>query len=82
MTDQMPEKTRDFLEAECLRVAKGAIGCSHLTAVKIARVHPPGSGPNWRPDEFVPELPPMAELEAREAIAPLTGTYALGPGTS
>ena len=77
MTEAMPEKSRAFLEAESLRVAKSCLGCGDLTAVKIARVDPPGSGPNWRPVAFEPPLPPLAENEARQAIAPLTGTYSL-----
>jgi hypothetical protein len=77
MADTMPEMTREFLEAESLRVARGALGCGDLQAVKIARADPPGSGPNWYPSEFIPPLPPIAEKEARLAIAPLTGQYAL-----
>lgn len=77
MVEQLPEMTRDFLEAESLRVAKLALGCKHLTAVKITRVHPPGSGPNWKAVEFIPSLPRMAEAEARKTIASLTGKYAL-----
>jgi hypothetical protein len=77
MADTMPEMTREFLEAESLKVARRALGCGDLQAVKIARVDPPGSGPNWYPSEFVPALPPVAEKEARQLIAPLTGQYAL-----
>ena len=77
MVEQMTKESRYFLEAESLRVAKRVLGYKHLTAVKIARVHPPGSGPNWYPVEFIPPLPPMAEAEARKAIASLTGKYAL-----
>jgi hypothetical protein len=79
MAESMPEMTRNFLEAECLRVARGALGCNDLQAVKIARADIAGSGPNWYPSEFVPTLPPLAEKEARLAIAPLTGRYALMP---
>jgi len=77
MADMMPEMAREFLEAESLRVARKALGCGELQAVRIARVDPPGSGPNWYAVEFVPALPPVAEKEARFAIAPLTGKYAL-----
>jgi hypothetical protein len=77
MIEPMPEMSREFLEAESLRAAKGALGCGNLQKVKIARARPPGSGPNWYPAEFIPPLPPIAEKEARLAIAPLTGKYAL-----
>jgi hypothetical protein len=77
MTETMSEMTRAFLEAESLRMAKSCLGCGDLTAVKIERLDPPGSGPNWRPSAFEPALPPLAEQEARQAIAALTGKYAL-----
>ena len=77
MVEQMTKESRAFLEAESLCVAKRVLGCKHLTAVKIARVHPPGSGPNWHAVEFNTRSPPMAEAEARKAITSLTGKYAL-----
>jgi hypothetical protein len=65
----MPEKSRDFLEAECLDVARRQLGCKELQAVRI--------GPNWEVLGFTPELPPRAHEAAMTAIAPLRGTYAL-----
>ena len=76
MSVQMPEMTREFLEAECLKRAKTALGCSDLTAVKIAAA-PPGGGPNWYVESFVPPLPPIAEKEARAAVIGLTGACVL-----
>jgi hypothetical protein len=78
MTQQMPEKSKDWLEAEALYVAKHALGCSELRAVRIRPILRPGSGPNWIVAEFVPPLPTVAEINARQAIGPLVGTYALG----
>jgi len=77
MAEKMPKMSREFLEEECLRVARRALGCRDLTAVKIARADPPGSGPNWYVKEFVPPLPPIAEREARELCVRLAGQYAL-----
>jgi hypothetical protein len=59
------------------RIARTALGCSDLRAVKIAPAHPPGSGPNWDVKEFDPPLPPMAEKEARDRLRRLSGRYAL-----
>jgi hypothetical protein len=73
----MPEKARDFLEAECLRVARLQLGCKHLQAVRIGRTKPSGSGPNWEVLGFKPELPTIAHQEAMEAIDGLRGRYAL-----
>jgi hypothetical protein len=49
MVDEMPEMSREFLEAETLRVARRCLGCGDLEAVKIARAEPTGSGPAWYP---------------------------------
>ena len=77
MVEHMPEMSRAFLEAKCLKVARAALGCSDLTAVKIERADPLGSAPNWCVKEFIPRLPPLAEKEAREKVLPLMGRYAL-----
>jgi len=77
MVEEMPEMTREFLEAESLKVTRRCVGCHGLQAVKILRVEPPGTGPNWYPSEFIPPLPSDAEKEARLAIAKLTGRYFL-----
>jgi len=70
MPEQMPEKTKDFLEDECLKVARRQLGCKDLKAVRIGSLRPRGSGPNWEVLGFTPDLPP-------EAIDRLRGTYAL-----
>jgi hypothetical protein len=48
-----------------------------LTAVRIQRLRPEGSGPNWEVAEFIPDLPPLAKKNALKAIAPLRQQYAL-----
>jgi hypothetical protein len=73
----MPQKTRSELETLSFEIAKGCLGCNELTHVAIRRLHPEGSGPNWEPVKFFPRLPPIADGEARHAIAVLTGRYAL-----
>ena len=47
MPDVMPEKDAAFIEAECLKVARRALGCSHLQSVRIGPLKPTGSAPNW-----------------------------------
>jgi hypothetical protein len=73
----MPEKSRGFIEAECLKVARLQVGCKGLRAVRIGRTKPSGSGPNWEVLGFKPELPPIANDEAMKAIDVLRGTHAL-----
>jgi hypothetical protein len=77
MPEKIPEKSREFIEMECLKVARGVLGCSHLQAVRIGSLRPAGSGPNWEVFGFSPKLPPLAHDEAVKAIAPLQQRYAL-----
>jgi hypothetical protein len=77
MVEQIPEKSEDFIEAECLKVARRGLGCSHLETVHIGRIEPSGSGPNWEVLAFEPELPPVARAEAMEKIAPMRQRFAL-----
>jgi hypothetical protein len=76
MPIQKPEKTKEWLEAKALEMARREMGCRDLEAVRIERE---GSGTNWRVAAFVPPLPAAAEISAMEAIALLRGTYALTP---
>jgi hypothetical protein len=76
----MPEKSAAWLEAECLRRCRLLPLSRHLEAVKIERIKPPGSGPNWQVAAFQPELDGVAHQEAMAVIAHLRGTYALANG--
>jgi len=75
--EKMPEKSRDFIETECLRVARAQLGCHDLKQVRIGRTKPIGSGPNWEVYGFTPTLPPIAQDLAMTAIALLRQRYAL-----
>jgi hypothetical protein len=77
MPKELPERDAAFIEGECLRVARQALGCKDLRSVKIEPTKPPGSGPNWQVAGFVPPLPALAHDEALERIAPLRQRYAL-----
>jgi hypothetical protein len=77
MPEQTPEKTRQLLEAECLRwVRAHARGCADLEAVEISRSTPSGNGPNWYVKRFIPELPPVAAREARAICARVSSNFA------
>jgi hypothetical protein len=73
----MPERDQNFIEAECLEMARGALGCSDLRAVRIGPSEPGDGGPNWEVLGFTPDLPLIARSEALNAIAELRQTYAL-----
>lgn len=77
MHEKMPEKNREFIECECLKVARPQLGCHELQAVRVGRTKPRGSGPNWEVLGFTPTLPRIAHDLAIEAIAPLRQKYAL-----
>ena len=73
--EEMPTKSRTWLEAECLRLARSCLGGSEIQFVSIRRLHPKGAGPNWKAADIVPQ--PTRITEVRDALAFLTGTYAL-----
>jgi len=77
MSEKMPEKSREFIEAECLKVARLEQGCSDLVRVRIGRTKPRGSGPNWEVFGFSPDLPELAQIYALKAIDRLRQKYAL-----
>jgi hypothetical protein len=74
---QMPTKSRAWLEAECLEIAKLTLGASEIQRVTIRRLPRKGSGPNWKVAAIIPQPTPLLSREVRDALAHLTGTYAL-----
>jgi len=58
-------------------VARRQVGCGDLQSVHIGPTEPRGNGPNWEVIRFVPDLSPLARLEALGAIVPLRQKYAL-----
>jgi hypothetical protein len=74
---QMPTKSREWLEAECVKLARRALGGSEIQYVAIRRLHPKGTEPNWKVADIVPQPSPLVSDEVRDELARLTGTYAL-----
>jgi hypothetical protein len=68
-------KTRDWLEAECLRLARQIVDGSEIQRVTIRRLRPKGAGPTWKVADIIPQpgLPVSAEIRAK--LAHLPGTY-------
>jgi hypothetical protein len=77
MVEQMPTRTMDQLEIECLKVLKQDPHTRDIVHVGIVRLNPTGTGPNWTFSEVDP-MPSTNGLQiARNLIAQVSGTYAL-----
>ncbi len=75
--ESMQARSRAWLEAECLAVAKRTRGGKDIQRVMIRRLNPKGAGPNWKVADIIPQPTPLLSGELREALAPLTAAYAL-----
>jgi len=80
MISKKPQKSRAYIEAECLKTAGTQNLCRELKHVRIRRLFPSGSGPNWEPAEFEPALSTVGECMAQKAISSLPDSYALADG--
>jgi hypothetical protein len=74
---QKPTKSRAWLEAECLNLARRTLGGSEIQLVTIRRLHPKGMGPNWKVADIIPQPTPLVSEHVRAALAHLTGAYSL-----
>jgi hypothetical protein len=53
---QMAARSREWLEAECLKLAKQTLGGSEIQRVTIRRLRPKGTGPNWKVADVIPRF--------------------------
>jgi NAD(P)-dependent dehydrogenase (short-subunit alcohol dehydrogenase family) len=74
---QKPAKSRAWLDAECLKLARTALGGSEIQLVTIRLLHPKGMGPQWKVADIIPEPTPLVSEHVRAALAHLTGAYSL-----
>jgi hypothetical protein len=77
MTTEKLQKSRAFIEAECLKAASGQDLCRDLKHVRIRKLFPSGVGANWEAAEFEPALSTVAECMAQKAIGSVLDSYAL-----
>ncbi|AXK80063.1 hypothetical protein DW352_05765 [Pseudolabrys taiwanensis] len=75
--EEMPKKSRAFIEGECLKKIAKAWPSNDVQRVEIERLYPEGTGPNWRIRAMHPSLPPMAESEILSQVAHLNQSWAL-----
>jgi hypothetical protein len=62
-----PTKSRAWLEAECLKLARRTLGGSEIQRVTIRRLHPKSMGPNWKVADIIPQPTPLVSGEVRAA---------------
>jgi hypothetical protein len=73
----MSTKSSEWLEAECLKLARRTPGGSEIQHVTIRRLHPKGTGPNWKVADIIPQPTLLVSGKVRDRLAVLTSTYAL-----
>jgi hypothetical protein len=71
------ERSSEFIELACLRLARTQHDCGDLLAVRIGPLKPIEGGPNWEVLGFTPHLPRVAMEGAMKAIDVLRAIYAL-----
>jgi hypothetical protein len=64
-------KSRDWLEAECLSLARRTIGGSEIQRVMIRRLRTQGTGPNWKVADIIPQPSLLTSDNVRAALASL-----------
>ena len=74
---QMAIKTRAWLEAECLKLARQISGGSQIECVMIRRLHTKGVAPNWKIADIIPQPWSALSDEIRATLSHLPDTYAL-----
>jgi hypothetical protein len=75
--EQMPFKTAEELEVECLRLLRINMTTRDIERIGIVRTHPTGTGPNWTYGELYPAPTPLGEADAHRIIASVAGRWAL-----
>jgi len=80
MISERLQKSREFIEDECVKAASAQNLCRELKHVKIRRLFPSGAEANWQPAEFEPPLSTVGECMAQKAISSLPDNYALADG--
>ena len=74
------QKSRAFIEAECVKAANAQDLCRGLKHVKIRKLFPSGTAANWEPAEFEPPLSAVGECMAQKAMSSLPDSFALADG--
>jgi hypothetical protein len=77
MISEKLQKSRAFIDVECVKAASAQNLCRGLKHVRIQRLFPSGTGANWEPAEFEPPLSTVGECMAQMAISSRPDSYSL-----
>jgi len=80
MISERLQKSREFIEGECVKAASAQNLCRELKHIRIRRLFSKGAAANWEPAEFEPPLSTVGECVAHKAISSLPDSYALANG--
>ena len=73
----LPVKSRDWIEAECLKPAKQVRGAAGIQRVIIRRLRPIPGGSNWKAADVLPQPDLVLIGEVRALLTDLPSLYAL-----
>jgi hypothetical protein len=74
---EMPLKTAEQLEAECIRLLRMNVTTRDIQRVGIVRTKPKATEANWTYGELSPEPTAMGRSDAAEIITSVAGRWAL-----
>ena len=80
MISERLQKSREFIDGECVKAASAQNLCRELKHVRIRRLFPSGAAANWEPAEFEPPLSTVGECVALKAISSRPDSYSLADG--
>jgi hypothetical protein len=69
MVSEKLQKSRAFIEAECVKTASALNLCRELKHVRIRRLFPGGTAANWEPAEFEPLYQRLANVSRKRRLA-------------
>ena len=69
MISEKLQKSRAFIEAECVKVASAQNLCRELKHVRIRRLFSKGTAENWKPAEFEPHYRRSANAWRKRRLA-------------
>jgi hypothetical protein len=73
----MPAKSRDWIEAECLKLARQIRSGRAIERITVRRLGSKNGAPNWKIADLIPQPAMQFSAEVRAALAHLPGKYAL-----